>query len=252
MNLLISESENVITLQLNRIESRNAISVDLLNQLIEALEKIRKTNYRALLIRSSDDKIFCSGADLKERANMSEKEVFQFLDRLRYSFQLLESIPFPTISYLNGSAFGGGLELALCTDFRFAKEHIELGLTETKLGIIPGAGGTQRLTRLIGESLSKELIFTAKRINASKAKEYGIINSIFTEDELQHFIQELLSSAPLAILSAKESIQKGKFLPLEQALDIEREEYLKTLYTKDRNEALAAFKEKRKPIFKGE
>ena len=252
MNLIISESENVITLQLNRIESRNAISVALLNELLETLEKISQKHFYALLIRSSDDKIFSSGADLKERVNMSEKEVFQFLDKLRYTLQLLESIPFPTISYLNGSAFGGGLELALCTDFRFAKESIELGLTETKLGIIPGAGGTQRLTRLIGESRAKELIFTARRISAKKAKEYGILNDIFNEDELQDFIKELLTSAPLAILSAKESIQKGKFLPLEQALDLERQEYIKTLNTKDRNEALLAFKEKRRPHFIGE
>jgi methylglutaconyl-CoA hydratase len=253
IDVTVHDGLKVITL--NRKEKANAISKNLLNELQNAVihphEKIN-----CILFTGSGERVFCAGADLEERQTMSPTEIIEFLDQFRSTLSTIESLPMPTIVSLNGFAFGGGLELALSCDIRLMKEDTSIGLTETKLGIIPGAGGTQRLSRLIGESQAKDLIFRGAKINSKMALQLGIVNQVFNSEtyheEVKDYIEQILSSAPLSVQFSKQAIQKGRFIDLEQGLDLERRQYLKTLETKDRLEALKAFNEKRKPIFQGE
>ncbi len=257
MECILEIENNLAKIILNRPEKSNSIGKLLLNEFYQNLKLIKQNpKINLLIIKGSGEKVFSAGADLKERLLMSRIEVIQFLDLFQETCYLIESLEIPTIAEMNGSAFGGGLEVALCTDLRYLKEGSEIGLTETKLGIIPGAGGTQRLSRLIGESKSKELIFTGRRISANKPKEFGIVNDIFSkenfETEINKISDEILSSGPIAVKLAKEAIQNGLKTELVKGISIERECYLKTLETKDRLEALKAFSEKRKPNFIGE
>ncbi|EQA35682.1 enoyl-CoA hydratase/isomerase family protein [Leptospira inadai serovar Lyme str. 10] len=209
---------------------------------------------RALIIRG-EGPVFCAGADLKERETMSEEEVHLFLDSVGTCFRFLEKLPFPTIAALDGDAFGGGLELALSCDFILLREGVKVGLTETGLGIIPGAGGTQRLPRRIGFSKAMEMILTARILDSKTAFEYGLANLIAGTSayaEANSLAATISEKGPIAVRLAKAAIRDGEGLKIEEALKIERMHYNKTLATEDRKEALAAFKEKRKPLFKGE
>ena len=170
-------------------------------------------------------------------------------------FSSIESLPQPTIAMMNGYAFGGGMELALSCDFRIAAHDITLGLTETSLAIIPGAGGTQRLPRLIGESKAMELILTARRLNAEEAISYGILTKVVSKESLLEetgkFADMMLANGPVALQQAKFAIKHGMNADLQTGLHIERKAYEMTIPTEDRVEALMAFSEKRKPQFKG-
>lgn len=257
MTTQLNIENHIATITLNRPEASNAVSRDLLTSFLNHLQEISKnSSLRALIIAGAGEKVFCAGADLKERASMSESEVIHFLDQFKFACNFLEGLPLPTIAFLNGDAYGGGLEIALCCDMRLMANEAKIGLTETKLGIIPGAGGTQRLSRLIGVSRAMELVITARRIDGVKAYEYGIVNSISPRNDLEKakldLIEEIASSAPIAVRMAKKSIKNGISLDLNIGLELERACYLQTIKTKDRNEALSAFKEKRKPNFIGE
>ncbi|MCE9499123.1 MAG: enoyl-CoA hydratase/isomerase family protein [Leptospira sp.] len=248
---------HIATIELNQPEKRNAISRALLRSLQENLLEVEGVqNLRALILTGTGDKAFCAGADLKERLSMTHEEVIEFLNSLRGTLRLIEKFRIPTIAAMNGDAYGGGLELALCCDFRIVANHILIGLTETGLGIIPGAGGTQRLSRLIGISKAKEMIFTAKKIDAGTALICGLANSMsmqaFLRADSLKFAEQIAASAPIAVALAKQAIDEGFGEEMETALDIERKLYLRTLDTKDRKEALVAFQEKRKPEFRGE
>lgn len=166
----------VVQLNLNRPQSKNALGKNMLSELQECLEYLQHqlpTDSRTILVQSLVGGVFCAGADLKERREMNETEVAQFVHKLRKTFGQVEQIPLPTIAVIDGAALGGGLELALCCDLRVSSAKAILGLPETQLAIIPGAGGTQRLPRLIGLSKAKELIFTGRRLSANEALKYG-------------------------------------------------------------------------------
>ncbi len=253
IDVSINDGLKVITI--DRKDKSNAISRSLLNKLHDEIIGSMK-GIRCLLITGAGEKVFCAGADLEERKDMSKNDIITFLDKFRSTLAFLESISVPTIASLNGSAFGGGLELALACDIRLAHDESFLGLTETKLGIIPGAGGTQRLSRLIGLSKAKDLIFRGAKINSMAALELGIVNKVFKKesyfDEVKNYTDQILTSAPLSVQFSKRALVNGYSVELEEGLDIERQEYLKTLDTKDRLEALEAFREKRSPFFRGE
>ena len=188
---------------------------------------------------------------------MVEEEVRDFLSLYRVSLRDLDRLPVPVIAAIDGVAFGGGLELALACDLRIASRTAQLGLTETSLGIIPGAGGTQRLTREIGAARAKELILFARRLTAEDALGYGIVNRLAEPgqralDAAIEWLQPLLSGAPIAISAALAAIDAAGDLPLEEGLSFERACYERTLASRDRLEALDAFAQKRKPVFKGE
>ncbi|MGJ4753103.1 enoyl-CoA hydratase/isomerase family protein [Leptospira kmetyi] len=253
--VLYSTEQQIAVLLLNRPEKRNAISKELLSTLHESIVKAKKeTSVRALVLGGIGPS-FCAGADLKERTTMSATEVKRFLDDLKNCFLELENFPYPTVAALDGDAFGGGLELALCCDFILLKNDVRIGLTETRLGIIPGGGGTQRLPRRIGVPKAKEMIFTGKTIDAETALSYGLANSIWHDSSLpaaKMLAEEIAShSAPIALQLAKKAIAEGYGQDILTALKTESKYYNETLKTEDRLEALKAFQEKRKPIFKG-
>jgi enoyl-CoA hydratase/carnithine racemase len=167
----------------------------------------------------------------------------------------VESMPQPTVAVIGGFAFGGGTELALACDLRIAAEHAQLGLTETSLAIIPGAGGTQRLPRLIGKSRAKDLILTARRVEAHEAERIGLVNRVVASNSLRERALELAAAisanGPIAVRAAKDAIDRGVELPLGAALEHEARCYERVLGTEDRLEALAAFAAKRKPLYQG-
>lgn len=250
------QKSNVAYISLNRPEVLNAFNYEMLTELHKIIDSIRiNETVRIVVIAGVGEKAFSVGADLKERRTLPNHLVIRNLNKFGEVFNAVEQLPQPTICVLNGHAFGGGLELALACDFRFAAEHVLLGLTETSLGIIPGAGGTQRLPRIVGETKALELILTAERLTATEALQYGIVTKISSPNQLDEIVSELvtkiLRNAPIAIQQAKFAVKQGMKVDLQTGLQIERKAYEVTIPTEDRQEALKAFEEKRKPIFKG-
>lgn len=234
---------------------RNSISRAMLARFRELLAGVKERGLRAVVLTGQGDKAFCAGADLKERATMSEPEVRAFLTGLRETLRTLETSDTVFIAAVNGAALGGGTELALACDLRVAAPQAELGLTEVKLGIIPGGGGTQRLPRLIGPGRAKRLILSGKRVGAAEALSLGLCEQVSAEGqvvaEALALAKEIAANAPVAVAAAKHAIDEGLALPLADALVLEHRHYEKTLGTEDRLEGLAAFKEKRAPVWKG-
>ncbi|PLS14675.1 enoyl-CoA hydratase [Bacillus sp. M6-12] len=246
----------ILLLVLNRPQAANALSKQLLSELTAEIAKISlDSSIRCVLITGTGEKAFCAGADLKERLEMNEVEVRQAVSSIRDAINAVEKMPQPVIAAINGAAFGGGLELALACDIRIAAEQAKMGLTETSLGIIPGAGGTQRLPRIIGVSAAKELIFTARRLSARDAEQLGIISRTVPADELLsaglELAREIVKNAPLALQAAKKAINNGTETDLATGLRIEEMCYETTIHSEDRKEGLQAFKEKREPIYTG-
>ena len=255
--LLVEEKDGIATLTLNRPEVMNAFNFELLNVLKERIEAIRvRKDIRVIIITGSGDKAFSSGADLKERRTMTPAQVKEFIFTIRNLFTSLEYLNKPVIAAVNGIALGGGTELALAADIRIASMNASMGLTETRLAIIPGAGGTQRLPRLVGKGKAKELIFTGRRVDADEALAIGLVNQICEQEvllaECYKMAAMICETGPIAIEQAKYAINYGLETDLHSGLAIESNAYWVTIPTQDRQEALAAFREKRKPVFKGE
>ena len=235
---------------------RNAISRAMLQELGQLVARVSSNrDVRAVILTGAGDKAFCAGADLKERTGMAEDEVRAFLNGLRLAFRAIEKSDCIFIAAINGAAFGGGTELALACDLRVAAPATELGLTEVKLGIIPGGGGTQRLARLIGPGRAKDLILTARRVNAAEAFSIGLVNRLAPEGHLLEVAFQLAEAvvvnAPVAVATAKHAIDEGTGLELDEALALELAKYEEVLKTEDRLEGLRAFAEKRPPVYKG-
>jgi len=254
--LIYKQQEHLAFVTLNRPLAMNAFNYDLLAELGQVVESIRiNPDIRVVIFTGAGDKAFSVGADLKERKTLTEQRVKRNLYKIGEVFSAIENLPQPTIAMINGYAFGGGTELALACDFRFAADDISLGLTETSLGIIPGAGGTQRLPRLIGEAKALELILTAKRLQAKEALAYGLLTKVEKREELLAktiaFAELMLANGPIALQQAKFAIKHGMNTDLQTGLHIERKAYEITIPTEDRIEALNAFSEKRKPNFTG-
>ena len=252
-NVKVSHEENGIAIvTLNRPDAANALSRELLHNLYETLNELKMlSNLRTVILTGAGNKAFCAGADLKERAGMNEAEVKETLKLIGDTISAVESLPVPVIAAINGSAFGGGLELALACDIRIASSTAKMGLTETSLGIIPGGGGTQRLPRIVGIATAKELIYTARRLDAETAKQMRIISQVVDSELLLEAARTLAKEIALALRAAKMSINQGVETDLKTGLQIEQDCYQTTLRTHDRLEGLTAFKEKRKPIFTG-
>eukprot|EP00347_Sterkiella_histriomuscorum_P004318 403360902 len=254
-HLLIEKLDNgVVVFNLNRDKARNALSRLLLQQLEEACQENMEAN--VVILKSQAPGMFCAGADLKERKDMSEFEVRQTLRKLKSSFMMFENLLCPTISVIDGAALGGGLELALCSDIRVATKQALIGLPETSLAIIPGAGGTQRLSRLIGSSKAKELIFTGDRLTGEEALRMGIVNHVEDDYEKAYLkaleiAKKISEKGPIAVKAAKQAINYGMNMDLRSGLELEEACYAKTIHTEDRIEGLKAFAEKRKPVYKG-
>jgi enoyl-CoA hydratase/carnithine racemase len=254
--VLVDVRDGVALLTLNRPAAANALSVGLVEALGLALPRLADDPaVRAVIVTGAGDRAFCAGADLKERRAMSLDETRAYLRALNAVVDAVALCPRPVIAAINGAAFGGGLELALACDLRLAAEAAEVGLVETRLGIIPGAGGTQRLARVVGVAAAKELIFTGRRISAARAHELGLVSQVLPGAALlaaaAALAREIAAAGPLAVTQAKRAIDGGADLPLAEGLVVERACYQVVLASEDRNEGLTAFAEKRPPVFKG-
>lgn len=247
----------IFLLGLDRPAAKNALGRQLMGEFRQALAGLRvDPSVRVVVLHSLVPGVFCAGADLKERAEMSQAEAGAFVQGLRSAFTELEDLPMPVITVLEGAAFGGGLELALAADLRVAGTGAKMGLVETALAIIPGAGGTQRLPRLIGASRAKELIFTARRIDAAEAERLGLVDRLAPAggalDAALALAREILPNGPVALRMAKQAVSRGLDLDRDAGLAFEQACYAQVIPTKDRLEGLAAFRDKRKPQYRGE
>lgn len=248
--------DQIVVLKLNRPEVMNSFNFAMLRALKERIDAIQfASDVRVVVITGAGDRAFCAGADLKERATLSDIQVKQFITTIRNLFTAIENLNKPVIAAVNGIALGGGTELALACDIRIASEKASMGLTETRLAIIPGAGGTQRLPRLIGRGKAKELIFTGRRVDAAEALAIGLVNQVAAPEK---FLEAALAMAamicetgPIAIEQAKYAINHGLETDLHTGLAIESNAYWITIPSEDRLEGLAAFREKRKPVYRG-
>jgi enoyl-CoA hydratase/carnithine racemase len=254
--LLVEEKDGIAVLTLNRPKVMNSFNFALLHSLKDQVDALKfNTNVRVVIITGAGQKAFCAGADLKERTTFDELQVKEFIFTIRNLFTSIEYLNKPVIAAINGVALGGGTELALACDIRIAAMNASMGLTETRLAIIPGAGGTQRLPRLIGRGKAKELIFTGRRVDAREALQIGLVNQICDPESLLEECQKMAGmiceAGPIAIEQAKYAINYGLETDLHTGLGIESNAYWVTIPTEDRLEGLAAFQEKRKPVYKG-
>jgi enoyl-CoA hydratase len=234
----------------------NSFNFALLHALKDEIEALKfNKKIRVVIITGAGQKAFCAGADLKERTAYTELQVKQFIFTIRNLFTDIEYLNKPVIAAVNGIALGGGTELAISCDIRIASVNASMGLTETRLAIIPGAGGTQRLPRLINPGKAKELIFTGRRVDAQEALQIGLVNRVAESESLLEDCLKIATmiceTGPIAIEQAKYAINYGLETDLHTGLGIESNAYWITIPTEDRLEGLAAFKEKRNPVFKG-
>ena len=254
--LLMEEKNQAVILTMNRPDVMNCLNFGLLYAMRDMIDSLQyRTDIRTVIITGKGDKSFCAGADLKERATLTPDEVKKFILTIRNLLTSIQNLPMPVISAVNGVALGGGTEVALASDIRIASETASMGLTETRLAIIPGGGGTQRLPRIIGVAKAKELIFTGRRVDAREALEIGLVNKVTSPetllDECLKMANMIAETGPIAVEMAKYAIDKGIETDLATGLAIESNAYRITIPTEDRIEGLTAFKEKRKPQYKG-
>lgn len=260
--LLVESRDHVEIWTLNRPDALNSFNKGLLLALNEQLERLELASGedlpRAVILSGAGERSFSAGADLKERKTMPAPEVPVFVSLIGSTMTRIANCRVPVIAAVHGFAFGGGMEAALGCDLRVVGPGAKLGLTETRLGIIPGAGGTQRLPRLVGAGMAKSLILTGRRIDAAEAVRIGVAEFHTDEPGREATLARALEVAaevalcgPVGVRAAKDAIDGGFDMPMEEALIHERACYDRTLGTEDRLEALAAFAEKRPPVFKG-
>ncbi len=250
-------AEFVLGITLNRPDFANAFNTQMAKDLVHCFERLAMEpgDLRCVLLTGAGERAFCAGGDLKERDGMSDAAwTSQHLVYERMIRALLQC-PLPVIAAVNGAAFGGGCELVAGADFAYAAEHAKFAMTETSLGIIPGAGGTQTRARAVGERRAKELILSARRFSATEACDWGLVNAVYSSAELMpaalETAQRIAANAPVAVRQAKQAIQRGLQMSLADGLAFEIEAYNRTVPTADRREGVRAFNEKRRPEFEG-
>ena len=254
--IIYEKSEGIATITINRPEALNAFSAEVVSEILQAIEDMKADeSVRVVVLTGAGEKAFSAGADIKAMKGMNAlkaRELSQMGEKLCSALENLEK---PVIAAINGYALGGGLEVAMACDIRIASENARMGQTEINIGLIPGWGGTQRLTRLIGATKAKELIFTGKMIDAKTAEQLGLVNMVVPQDKfretVRQFALELAQKAPVALKVAKALINKGAEISLDAAIALEREGFGVVASTEDLQEGVSAFIEKRKPVFKG-
>jgi enoyl-CoA hydratase len=253
-NIRLETEDAIAILTIDRPKALNALNSKTLQELESALNSLPPT-VRALIITGGGDKAFVAGADISEMASISAAQAREFSALGHRAFQTLEQLPIPTIAAVNGFALGGGCELALACDLIYASEKAKLGLPEVSLGVIPGFGGTQRLTRVVGKMRAKELIFTGERLDAAKAKEIGLVLDVLPADQLLAHCKavagKMLKNGPLAISQAKRVIEFGADQDLRAANELERQGFAVLFGSEDQKEGMKAFLEKRPAGFTG-
>lgn len=252
--VLLEVKNGIGYITINRPEALNALSSQVLADLNEVLDQVEKSEeIRVVIVTGAGEKAFVAGADIKEMDLMSPIQAFEYMTFANDTFTRLSDLRQPTIAVINGYALGGGMELALSTDIRIGFEKTVVGFPEVGLGIIPGFAGTQRMSRLIGTSRAKELIFTARTVKGQEAYDLGILNKLVPAEELLSSAEELaaaiMKNAPLAVEKAKHVIQVGAELPLKNGIRLETEAEALLFSTEDKLEGMRAFVEKRKAVF---
>lgn len=250
------DQSGIAVLALCRQQGKNAFSKAMVEDFNHAIDLLHKEeSVLALIVHSEVGKVFCAGADLKERLAMPDEHVGAFVAGLRSAFGALSKLPFPTIAAIEGVALGGGLELALACDLRVAGEAAQLGLPETALAIIPGAGGTQRLPRVVGVAKAKELIFTGKKLTAQESQEIGLVNAVTPAggayEKALEIAKTIAEKGPIGVRMAKRAIDEGISCTIDESMAVEALCYGEVIYTTDRKEGLKAFVEKRSPKYIG-
>jgi len=242
----------IVQIRLNRPDRLNALGVDMVVALERAITAAVSARARVILVRGTG-RAFCAGADLKERRTMDEQARVQHNRQINAAVDALAAAPMPTIAVINGLALGGGCEIALACDMRITVDGAQIGLTEARIGAIPGAGGTQRLPRLIGTARALEMILTGEPVAAGRAAEIGLVNAVVPGDALDAHAARLAgvlaSRSPGGVQTAKRLIYQGPEEPLADALRLERAALKDILSSADYAEGLAAFAEKRPPQF---
>jgi enoyl-CoA hydratase len=247
---------NTALVTVDRPKALNALNTATLEQLEEALASVaRQKEIRGLIVTGAGEKAFVAGADIAEMMNLNIEQSLAFAARGHRVFDALERLHCPTLAAVNGFALGGGCELALACDLIYAADNAKFGLPEVSLGIIPGFGGTQRLTRLVGRARAKELIFTGDMVDASRAKEIGLALDVVPAAQLlthcRAVIGRIAKKGPLAVAIAKRVIAEGADLPLAAGNQREREAFADLFHSGDRKEGMSAFLEKRPAAFRG-
>lgn len=253
--ILVEKRESVAILTINRPDKLNALSSKVHAEGVDALEKLRKdSEIRVLVITGAGEKSFIAGADIGEFAGqtpITQRNLFYE----KTFFNSIDTFPKPVIAMINGFCLGGGCELALACDIRTASEKARFGQPEINLGIIPGGGGTQRLTRLVGEGKSMEIILTGDMIDAPTALQLGLVNHVFSVEELEAKTMEMANKiaekSPIALQMAKEAVKLASRSNLDEGLRREVDLFAICFSTEDKQEGVAAFLEKRKPVFTG-
>jgi len=251
------EPNDIGILTINRPKVLNALNWDTLGELRVFLEDVMpKENLKALIITGAGDKAFVAGADIAQMNEMKERDFQDYVDYAHRVYELIENEPCPAIAAINGYALGGGCELALACDIRIASENARMGFPEVKLGIFPGWGGTQRITRVLGLGKTKELVFTGEMINAEEALRIGLVERIVPPeavlDEAKKLASAIAKRSPIAVRLSKTAINAGSEMDLQKALLLEKTLVSLCFDSQDRIEGMKAFLEKREPAFTGE
>jgi len=260
-DILVERVEHWLEITINRPEKLNSLRERTAEEILAALAEVEGDRAIGAVILKGSDKAFCTGIDTSE-FKIGDNEYFDFYRKRRRSrkvnalFRDLPGFSKPVISAIEGFALGGGLELALVGDLIVAGANAEFGLPEIKLGLMPGGGGTQTLPRLIGPALAKELMWTGRRISAEEAQAYRLVNHV-TEaggalEKARELARSICANAPLSVMFTKSVIDRGIDLPLAEGMAAESDVSFMLYFTQDRNEGLAAFREKRVPQFRGE
>jgi len=253
--IFLEVRDRIATLTVNRPEVRNALGKQTVEEIHAALRELAaRDDVHVLILTGAGDKAFVSGADIREIRQRGKREALEAINQ--ELFTAVDNFPWPVIAAVNGYALGGGFELALACDLRVAAEEAKFGFPETGLGIIPAAGGTQRLPRYVGWGRAKEMIFTGEMINARRAEELGLVSRVVPRAEVMDAARELaekiLTRGPLAIRLAKLSLNVAARAGLDAGLQVERLAQTILFESKDKQEGTTAFLEKRKPKFRGE
>ena len=256
-NIIFEKEGNVAVIKFNRPKALNAINPDVFDDLNDALDRIEKDgSIKVLVLTGEGDKAFVAGADISHMINLSPLKAREF-SRMGQDFLFrLEELPIPVIACVNGFALGGGMEIAMASDFIYASENAKFGQPEINLGLIPGFGGTQRLTRLAGKSIAKELCMTGVMVSAKEAKDMGLVNKVFSPEKLW---EETMKTASLiagkgkvALKAIKDTIGRGQDVDLHDGCYMESDAFGLAFSSPDAKEGMSAFLEKRTPEFKGD
>ncbi len=256
-NLKIDKKDNITEVKINRPKVLNALNSNVLKDLEKAFQKLdNDEETRVIILTGAGEKAFVAGADISEMKDKNSIQAKKFAESGHKAFNMIEKCSKPVVAAVNGFALGGGNELALACDMRFASDNAKFGQPEVGLGIIAGFGGTQRLSKIIGEAKAKEILFTAKNIGAEKAKKLGLVNEVVKQDELMNKVYEvaedIAGNAPQAVKMTKEAVNYSRGRSIEEGISYETQAFSYCFSTADQKNGMEAFLNKDSVEFKGE